>query len=158
MRAQNWQMQYIAEHMRPDEIEHWLAITGEKEYSPEVAAAAMIATVGVKFSLVDDLGVPVVVGGFVQESTGCYSLWMCGTIEGWNRRWRSITKSCRALIGALFEDGARRVFISTIASRTAAQDWYVNGLGLIYEGRHREAGAKGEDIVFFSRVTKDIAP
>jgi hypothetical protein len=155
MKALNWHMQYIAERMRPDEIQHWLAVSGAPSYDPEVAAAGFIATPGLKFSVLHTDGNPAIVGGFHEVSAGCWDGWMIGTLVGWEECWRSITKGSRWLIDELFASGARRVCISTIAERTEACMWYVDGLGLQWEGTHRRAGAHGEDIVFYSRITED---
>lgn len=153
--ARNWHLQYIAERMRPDEIAHWLAVSGAMAYDPEVAAAGFIATPGMKFSVLQADGNPAICGGFHEVARGCWDGWMVGTLEGWATCWRSITKANRWLIGELFADGARRVCVSTIAERVEATAWYVDGLGLQYEGRHRAAGAHGEDIVFYSRIAGD---
>lgn len=155
MKALNWHMQYIAERMRPDEIKHWLAVSGAPSYDPEVAAAGFIMTPGLKFSVLHVDGHPAITGGFHEVSKGVWNGWMVGTPEGWDECWRSITKTARWLIDELFKGGARRVSISTIAERTEACAWYVAGLGFRYEGMHRQAGAHGEDIVFYSRIAED---
>ncbi len=153
--ARNWHLQYIAERMRPDEIQHWLAVSGAKAYDPEVAAAGFIGTPGLKFSVLHTDGNPAICGGFHESHRGCWEGWMVGTERGWSECWRSITKGSRWLIDELFTSGARRVSISTIAERVAACSWYDEGLGLQWEGTHRAAGAHGEDIVFYSRIAGD---
>jgi hypothetical protein len=155
--ARNWHMQYIAERMRPDEIQHWLALSGAAKYDPEVAAAGFIATPGIKFSVLHNDGNPAITGGFHENSKGVWEGWMVGTPDGWERCWRSITKGSRWLVDELFVSGARRVFIATIAERESACAWYVDALGFQFEGMHRAGGAHGENIVFYSRISGDRA-
>lgn len=155
MPAKNWHMQYIADRMRPDEITHWLAISGMDHYDPELAGAGFCSSQGLKYVVTCTDGSPAAVVGWFEDSPGCWTGWAIGTMDGWAQQWRSITKSVRHLIEQLELGGARRLSISTIAERTAATDWYLNGLQLKYEGMHRAAGAQGQDIVFFSRVKGD---
>lgn len=157
--ARNWHFQYIAERMRPDEIENWKAVTGARDYIPDVAAGAFIAGAGVKFVLLDGAGIPVAGGGFENQGFGVWDGWMAGTLEGWTTHWRSLTKAARWYMGHLFtEQGARRITITTMASRSCATDWYRRSLGMQLDGVMRAAGAHGEDMVIYSRLAGDPTP
>lgn len=152
--ARNWHFQYMAERMRPDEIEHWLAVTGAKSYDADTCAAAMIATGGMRVAIVDPDGKPYIVGGYTEPRPGVFEGWAVGSMDGWGQQWRSITKTARWLVGNAFANlGARRVYITTLASRSCACDWYEHGLGLQFEGIARKAGAQGQDMVTYSRVS-----
>jgi len=152
--ARNWHFQYLAEHMRPDEIEHWMAVTGASTYDPDACAAAMIQSPGMKVAIVDGQGVPMIAGGYHETVPGVFEGWAVGSMEGWDSQWRSITKTARWLVGNAFAHlGARRVFITTLASRTCATDWYRRALGMQYEGTARKQGAQGQDMVTYSRVS-----
>ena len=152
--ARNWHFQYLAEHMRPDEIEHWMALTGAVEYDSDTAAAGFIATPGLKLALVNAEGYPLAAGGYHEVSRGVYEGWMVGSMEGWSSHWRSMTKAVRWMLANAFGTlGARRLYITTLATRTCATDWYRKALGMQYEGTARKLGAHGEDMVTYARVS-----
>jgi hypothetical protein len=150
--TRNWHVLYIAERMRPDEISHWLAVTGAKEYDPEVAAAGFINTPGLRFTVTNRDGTPAFIVGWYEAAPACWIGWAIGTMAGWDEQWRSITKAVVWLLGEVERNGARHMAISTIAERLDARRWYRRSLKLTYEGRHRAAGAQGQDIVFYSRI------
>lgn len=150
----NWHFQYLADHLRPDEIEHWLAISGAASFDPDVAALAYMNTPGLKFTLLGRDGMPVVAGGFHEVEPGVWQGWMVGTLAGWHSHWRMITKASRWLMGQLFALGAQRLCVNTIASRTAATCWYARALGLRLEGTLAGAGHRGEDFVYYARTAR----
>lgn len=154
----NWHYQVLAERMRPDEVDHWLAMSGAGAYDAEVAARGFMTTLGLAFVVVDELGAPVAAGGFQQGLPGAWDGWMAGTPEGWATHWRTITKATRWLMGQLFAQGARRLAVDTIATRTDATCWYAQALGMRHEGTRRRAGAHGEDIVTYARIAEDNQP
>ena len=152
--ARPWHFMVLAEHMRPDEIEHWLAVSGAREYDADTAAAGFINTPGLKLALLDDAGQPLAAGGYYETARGVFDGWMVGTLDGWGTNWRSMTKSVRWMLGHAFGTlGARRLSITTLASRTCATDWYERALGMQREGVARKAGAQGQDMVTYSRVS-----
>lgn len=154
--AKNLHLQYLAEHMRPDEQRNWLALTGAREYDAEVCASALIATQGLKFVLLQPNGLPAMAGGFDPQGHECYAGWMVGTMDGWGASWRSITKAARWACAEMFEAGARRITITTMASRSGACDWYSRFLGFRRDGVLRAAGAGGEDMAVYSRIAGDM--
>lgn len=151
----NWHYQLLAEQMRPDEVEHWLAMSGATRYDPDVAARGFMSTPGLAFVVLAEDGVPAAAGGFHEIHPGVWRGWMVGSPAGWTAHWRTITKATRWLMGQLFRMGARRLFVDTIASRKEACAWYSRALGMRFEGCLRRAGAGGEDIVFYARIAED---
>ena len=153
--CRNAHLQYLCDRMRPDEIEQYIALTHAKVYDPEVAAAGFINTPGLKFTVIGKDMLPTASGGYQEVAPGVWQSWMVGSIDGWEREWRSMTKATRWLMGGLFEMGARRLQTNALASRTRAIDWYERSLGLVREGTWRQYGANGEDVALFSRVRGD---
>lgn len=150
----HWQM--IADQLMPDEREHWCAMAGANQYDAEVAATGFINTPGARFVLVDNHGHPIMGGGAVNLRGGCWDLWMSCTPSAWANHWRSVTKSCRWLIGQVFENGGTRVQITTLLSRTNATDWYQKALGMSCDGILRQAGSHGEDLVMYSLTNSGV--
>lgn len=150
--ARNWHFQWLADHMRPDEIQHWLAHTGAKQYDPDVAAAGFINTDGMKFAILADDGYPAAAGGAREVQSGVWEGWIVGSMDGWHTSWRRITRATRWLMGQLFEMGARRLFVYTTADRKDAARWYRRSLGMNCEGIMRSAGHVGEDMVIYARI------
>jgi hypothetical protein len=153
--ARNVHFQYLAEHMREDEKQHWLAMSGANSYNSDVAAAGFMLTNGMRMTLLGVDGMPVIAGGFVPSRGNSWDGWMVGSIEGWDKEWRSITKAVRWLMGEMFRAGATRLSITTLASRHEALDWYEKALGMECEGTLRCAGSHGEDLVIYSRIKGD---
>lgn len=147
--ARNWHFQYIAEHMRPDERQHWLALSGAQSYDADTAATGFINSIGMRFALLRKDATPSVAGGFSRLRGTTFEGWMVGTMDGWNEQWRDITRGTRWLIRQQFLAGAKRLQIVTLESRAAACDWYMRGLGMVKESVLTKAGAHGEDLAMF---------
>lgn len=150
--CRNAHLQYLCERMRPDEVEQYLALTAAETYDPDTAARGFMNMPGFKFTLLDSEGLPAAAGGYEEILPGIWQSWMVGTCEGWAGNWRAMTKACRWAMDGLFEQGARRLQTSALASRTKAIEWYERGLGLEREGTWRRFGAHGEDVAIFSRI------
>ncbi len=144
----------IAQDMRPDEIAQSLAFTGRGAYSADLVARALLASDGPQFVLVDRAGMPVAVGGFEPVGPGVFETWGIGTLAGWGKHWRAITKQSRRQMDRLFAAGAHRIQIISLASRTQAHGWYVNGLGMTFEGVLRGYCADGSDAVIHARTMR----
>ena len=141
----------VAIHMRPDEIEQWLALTGVAHYVPDVAVRAVVNTGDPCWAMVDMSGRPFVVGGMHVDRPGVASLWMMGTMAGWALHWRVITKTAKRFIAGLLDGDMHRVEVTALASRTEAHRWY-RRLGLNIEEPRRAWFADGSDGVCFAAV------
>lgn len=150
--CRNAHLQYLCDRMRPDEIEQYVALTHADSYDPEVAARGFMNTPGVKFTIVSRCGMPAAAGGYQEVMPGIWQSWMVGSVEGWAECWRSITKGSRWVMDGLFQMGARRLQTNALLSRTAAIEWYEQGLGLQREGVMRGMGRGGEDVVLYAAV------
>ena len=144
---------YLCERMRDDERAELLAFTGAKAYDAEVAARGFMSTPGLKFTLLGPDGYPDAAGGVEEVRAGVWQAWMVGSVLGWSRSWRSMTKACRWLADGLFEGGARRLQVHALSSRTLAARWYAS-CGLKHEGTMRGYGAGGEDVSIFARLAE----
>ena len=142
---------WVAERMRPDEIDQWTAKTGAA-YHAEACAMAMANTAGPHFALVDAAGYPVGVGGFDPVRPGVYECWAAGTLEGWDAHWRAITLTCARMMRRLFADGAHRIQTTALSSRTRAHEWYERGLSMHREGEHPGWFADGATGITFART------
>lgn len=147
---------YLARRMRADEIAQYLALTGLQEYDPAVAARAFLAIRGPTYTVVGDDDLPVCCGGFEEVMPGVWQPWMVGTMDGWAKHWRFITKTSRRLMDDLFTHGARRIQTFALASRKDACAWYARGLKQEFEGLHRAWFADGQDAVCYARVREGL--
>jgi hypothetical protein len=151
---------YLCERMRPDEIEQLHAFVNiegaDGEYDPDAAAKLFLNKQGPQFTVMGADGFPVVCGGYDMSIDGVWQSWMVGSMEGWEKNWRSITKASRWLMWSLFQNGARRLQTSAIASRCQAHEWYIRGLGMKHEGVQRGAGLNGEDIHLFGILAEEF--
>lgn len=146
---------YICHNMRQDEVEQLRAFFPMDEYDPDEAALMFLNKGGPKMTLVDENDMPICVGGYESVSEGVMQSWMAGTMEGWQKHWRSITKSSLWMIEQLFMQGIARVQTNALASRVGACEWYVKSLGMTYEGTWRKFGRQGQDVACFSRLAED---
>lgn len=138
---------YLAERMRPDEIEQFVAFTGADRYEPNVAARSYVMAGGLAYALVDRANRPVAVGWFDELRPGVWETCGIGTMDGWAKHWRAITKESRRRMQQLFDGGAHRIQIISLATRTDAHRWYEQGLGMQFEGTLRGYCANGADAV-----------
>lgn len=147
---------YLARNMRPDEIAQDLAMTGMAEYDPEQATLKMASVYGPKFLILVD-NVPAVAGGFWQVRPGVWEGWQLGTMDGWERCWRSISKITRRLNDEwLARPDVHRLQLYGQAGRDKTFEWYERSLGYTREATLRGYCANGDDAVLFSR-TKEAA-
>jgi hypothetical protein len=121
---------YLAAHMRPDEIEQWLAFTGKPEYRPREFAAFCYHKKGPCYTVLDNNGLPAAAGGYFYIAPGVWQSWMAGTMHGWATHWRSITKAVRWLMESMFKIGAKRLETYVLSNRTRAIEWYTRALGM----------------------------
>lgn len=143
---------YVAHRMRPDEIAQYLALTGLTQYDPELAARAFLSIQGPSFTIVGADDLPACCGGFEQTRPGIWQPWMCGTMDGWERHWRFMTKATRRVMRHLFSQGARRIETYSLASRTEAHEWYARGMQQQCEGVLRQWFTDGQDAMLHSCV------
>lgn len=146
---------YLCERMRPDEIEQFVALVGLERYDWQLAARNFASKPGMKFTLLDNAGLPAAAGGYEEVAPGVWQSWMVGTPEGWAEQWRSMTKAVRWLMAGMFEMGARRLQTNCIASRTKAMEWYERGLGLQLEGTWRKFASNGDDVACYAKIRED---
>lgn len=143
---------YLARNMRPDEIAQDLAMTGAAEYDPQQAILKMAAVHGPKFVLLAD-GVPVVAGGFWQVRPGVWEGWQLGTMAGWEKHWRAITKITRRLNDRMLaEPNVHRLQLYGQAGRDKTFEWYERSLGYQREATLSRYCANGDDAVLFARI------
>lgn len=143
---------YLARNMRPDEIEQDLAMTGEAEYDPQPATLKMAAVYGPKFLVLAD-NVPVVAGGFWQVRPGVWEGWQLGTMDGWARHWRTITKVTRRLNDRMLaRPEVHRLQLIGLAGRDKTFEWYERSLAYRREATLHRYCANGADAVMFYRT------
>lgn len=143
---------YLCDRMREDEVQQYMAFSEADRFDPDVAALAFANTPGPQFTLLDADGVPVCAGGWFSVGPGVWQSWMVGTMDGWARHWRDITKSSRWLMDQLLANGARRLQTNALACRTEALEWYEKGLLMVPQGVWKGYGRGGEDVAHFARL------
>lgn len=142
---------YLARRMRADEVQQFLALSGLSEYEPDMAARAIASIPGEAFVVLEG-DTPVLLGGFDPLRPGVYEAWLVGTDAAWSVHGHAFTRICRRAIDQILHAGAHRVQVCSLASRTAAHDWYERFLGMAREGVQKRHGANGEDFIMFAKV------
>lgn len=145
---------FLAHHMRPDEIAQHCALRGipVSQYDPEQAVRSLAAQNGMEFAMVAANGAPIAAGGFDYLRPGVFECWAIGTPAGWQVHWRPLTTYCRQLIDELLRTDAHRVQTVALASRTAAHEWYERGLRMQREGVLRGFFSDGQDGIMFAKT------
>lgn len=143
---------YLARNMRPDEVEQDMAFNGTEEHDVESAILRMVNVTGPKFvMLADDR--PILGGGFYCIRPGVWEGWQAGTLAGWDRYWRSITKVTRKINDEMLADpNVHRLQLCAMAGRDKTFEWYERSLGYRREATLRRYCASGLDAVMFARV------
>jgi hypothetical protein len=140
---------YLTQRMRPDEIAQWVALTGR----PFDADAAVRALAGLPADvLVGRDSLPILAGGIDTLRPGVGEAWMIGTLDGWAQYGGAITRWGRRILAAALDSNFHRVQTVALASRTAAHDWYVRGLGMNREGMLPGYFADGQSGVLFAKT------
>lgn len=146
----------VCRELRPDEIEHTLALTQMETYDHEALALSLANLPGPKISLVDEADRAYLCGGAMEVSPGVFEGWMAGTMAGWAKHGMRITRVSRWFQDVLFfEHDAHRLQVTTLASRETACQWYAKGLRMTRESVKRGFGKRGEDCVEFARLRDD---
>lgn len=146
---------HVCADLPDDEIGQIAALDFDETYDVERQAVALFSKDGPAFSL--RAGNAYCVGGFEPLGPGVARLWMRTTRAGWRDHTLSITRTGKQLIRQLLDGGAiHRVQVMVLASRTAACEWYENGLGLIKEAQHSGYGRNGEDVAIYRLNTSDV--
>lgn len=146
----------LCSNARQDEIEQHEAII-DPVWEPQRVAADLYNRIGHKFVLYDEGELPIVAGGWDPIFDGVWSGWLVGSEAAWGVHALSITRACRNIMDSLIQsDGARRLCINGLASRTAACDWYERGLQMTREGTMRAFGRNGEDLALYARVKESF--
>lgn len=144
---------YLARAMRPDEIEQYMAGTGAAEYDPDEAARLFVATPGPAFLIVGDDGLPAVAGGFFRVRPGVWEGWQAGTVDGWAKHWRAISRITRRLNDQMLaRPDVHRLQLIALAGRDKTFEWYERALGYAHEAVLRRYCADGRDAVMFVRI------
>lgn len=142
---------YIAKRMRPCEREQFLAVSGMREYDPDITARALSMARGPTFALVDGKGVPVLLGGFEPKRRGVYEAWLVGTTDGWDKYWRRFTRECGRQVDAMLTMHAHRIEVYALENMVRVHAWYET-IGFAREATLKGYCADGRDAVMYARV------
>lgn len=143
---------YLARNMRPDEVEQDMAFSGTGVHDVDSAILRMVNVDGPKFVMLAD-GLPILGGGFYCIRPGVWEGWQAGTVPGWDRYWRSITKITRRINDKMLADpSVHRLQLCAMAGRDKTFEWYERSLGYRREATLRRYCASGVDAVMFARV------
>lgn len=146
---------YLCERMREDERAQYLALTGAREFAPEVAAVGFFNTPGLKFTVLGKDNYPAAAGGAEEVSKGVWQIWMVGGTEGWSGAWHSITRTGAWMVASLLkQEGVRRVQATCFAARAKSATWFQRCMGMTYEGTWKRYAGNGEDVSFFAIVAE----
>jgi len=140
----------ICEGLRQVEREQLEAVWGIP-YDFERVAASCYNLPNPKWMGVSD-GKPVVAGGFVEQRPGVWEIWLAATDEAWEQP-IAMTRIARTLMREMFDGGAHRLQHTVLETNTEAQRWY-RSIGLVFEGKMRAWGSKGENALIFACTEK----
>jgi len=142
----------VVPFMRGDEVEQYLAVTGEKSFDPLDACFIFARICGPRWTITDGQGAPLVTGGIEPLTPGAGRAWMAGPMWAWEKHGLSITRICRRLFDNAIEGGHYdRIEILALPQRAAACDWYKRGLGFEVEGI-RKRYCNGHDFVAYTKT------
>lgn len=136
---------YVAKHMRPMDWECLKAVTTIED--PEVFGLNRWQTDGAAWSLHDDSGVPVAMGGISQSVPWCGTAWMVCTEEMTPASWKKLIRHSRKV----FRNAVKvipRIEAHVLDGWGEAKE-YADRLGFKYEGTRIRAGRDGQDIHTF---------
>lgn len=146
----------LAQRMPPDEIAQYLAATGLASFDPQEAAKTLLCIPGVVHCIANEEGRPIALGGYEPVRTGVWQCWMVSAAEDWPTYGRQLTRIVRRFQSWMLESpDCRRLQLYSLPERTQAHEWYLKGLGMTQEGRHRQYFADGSDALCFAIVKEN---
>lgn len=137
--------------LRPDDIEHYMALSFDERWDFESAARYFDRLSGYKFCFVG-AGKTLAVAGWSPITPGCFDGWMVSPLSTWETHGRPLTRACLRGMEYVFAQGARRLQLQTLESRSGACEWYERGLKMRREGTLYSYGRNGESVACFSRL------
>lgn len=141
---------YICRNIGESERDQFEAL-GFGEFDADALAAALWRKEGPKLLLSVD-GVPVACGGYDSVSPGVMQSWMVGTVDGWARYGRAITRETRRFMGHLLDvEGIHRLQTMCLADRAEARRWY-EVIGLTHEATLHAFASDRRDCVLYARI------
>lgn len=141
---------HCARQLKADEVRQVEAMTG-LAYDPDSTATTVFSSKWLMWAVTGD-AFPVCVGGYQWLRPGVWTCWMLSTPEAWGKHRFSVTRAIKQTLKGLFDSGAHRVELVSLADRETAHDWYVRCLGFHCESKMAAWGAKGEDAFLFARL------
>jgi hypothetical protein len=142
----------IVPNMRSDEIEQFLAVTGEKAFDPLDACFIFARIGGPRWTITDGHGIPLVTGGLEEVRPGVGRAWMAGSLRSWEAYGWQITRIVRRMFDYAVGQGIYdRIEILALPARASACDWYKRGLGFEFEGL-RKRYHNGHDFVAYTKT------
>lgn len=136
---------YVAKHMRPTDWECLKAVTTIED--PEVFGLNRWQTDGAAWSLHDDSGVPVAMGGISQTVPWIGTAWMVATQDMDLASWKKLVRHSRTV----FRNAAKviqRIEAHVLPTWPEA-DKFARSLGFVLEGERHRAGREGQSILTF---------
>ncbi len=144
----------ICREARPDEIEQYEALVGV-EWDTEIVVNDLFNRVGVKFAIMNE-NIAIAVLGWEPIIPGVWQAWMVGTMDNWDKYWRSLTKLCRETVRIMFaSEETRRLQIGVLASRKKTCEWYIRGMKFHYESTMKNFGLGGEDMAIYVKFREE---
>lgn len=145
-------LEAIVPFMRGDEVEQYLAVTGDSAFDALDATFLFARIGGPRWTITDGHGLPLVTGGLESVRPGVGRAWMAGSLKAWEAHGLSITRICRRIFDEAVGGGHyERIEILALPSRPAACDWYKRGLGFEFEGL-RKRYHNGHDFVAYTKT------
>lgn len=130
-----------------DEIAQYEAFNGP--WDAQDVAADLFRRPGLRFCLIDDDSMPIVIAGYDPVRDGVWESWMIGSADAWQKYGKTITRETRKIMHALLASDAHRLQLTVLASRLAARSWYERALGMTGVPLP-SYGRGGEDAVLYS--------
>lgn len=143
---------YITERLREDEYDQ-LAKFGMTTF-PHALAYLAQSFLGKRWTYYDDLGTPVLCGGFIPQRKGVYSTWFLTTAAGWDRYALEVTEAAAERLSFMIAGGANRLETLCLDSRDRAHRWYTK-IGLHRESTLKAYCVDGSDAAMFVMTRGD---
>ena len=142
----------VASHLREQSRLEWIA-NGIAD--PVELSLCWDAWNGPKLAVVDDAGKPVFVGGWIRHKLEPRAWSWTAFAEGADKAGALIHKAMFRSMRQLERDGVRRFEAKCLDGPRRLFDWMLR-VGFILEGQHNAAGANGETLLTFGRVTGGV--
>ena len=141
---------YVCENMREEDLEEFLL--RDPRHDKESIVKEILQRNGEQFTIRNQGGDPVIIGGAYYETIGVGTMWFLATDKIKNRDWVQLVELNSILMEVMFlEQACHRIQAYVREKRKTGHSW-MSRMGFVEEGCLRNYFSNGEDCLIYGKA------